>query len=101
VLSNVGFLTGAVPLLQIMDSSAEMTTSQDEKDLVGAYLIAYLSALDSELNMSGHESYELADSIGARLYSSTRHRVDRAMRRVERAAREGSLPVDGVLEVVA
>lgn len=94
VLSNVGFLAGAVPVLQILDAAAETDASLDEQDLVGAYLIAHFSALDSELHMEGSEGYELATSIGVRLYANTRRTVDRAIRRVERGAREGGLGRD-------
>jgi len=91
VLSNVGFLAGSVPVLQILDTAADAEASLDEQDLIGAYLIAYFSALDSELDMDREEGYELAASIGVRLYANTRRRVDRAIRRVERDAREGGL----------
>jgi len=89
VLSNVGFLAGAVPMLQILDTAAEADASLDEQDLVGAYLIAYFSALDSEVNMGTTEGYDLATSIGVRLYANTRRTVDRAVRRVEQDARSG------------
>jgi hypothetical protein len=56
---------------------------------VGAYLVAYFSALDSELYTGSAEGYELATSIGIRLYANTRRTVDRAIRRVERDARSG------------
>lgn len=91
VLSNVGFMAGTVPVLKVLDETADQDASLDENDLVGAYLIAHMSAFDSELNMGGHESYDLANSIGARLYSNTRSGVDRVIRRVERRAREGIL----------
>jgi len=99
VLSNVGFLAGAVPVLQILDAAAETDASLDEQDLVGAYLIAHFSALDSELRMEGSEGYDLATSIGVRLYTNTRRTVDRAIRRVERNAREGG-PAREDLEAV-
>jgi hypothetical protein len=87
VLTNVGFMVGAVPVLQILDAVAATDASLDEQDLVGAYLIAYFSALDSELNMEVAEGYDQAASIGVRLYANTRRTVDAAIRRVERDAR--------------
>jgi hypothetical protein len=89
VVSNVGFLSGAMPVLQILDTAGEAEASLDEQDLVGAYLVAYFSALDSELYTGSAEGYELATSIGIRLYANTRRTVDRAIRRVERDARSG------------
>ena len=89
VLSNVGFLNGAVPVLQILDTAADSDASLDEQDLVGAYLIAHFSALDSELNVKEPEGYNLATSIGVRLYANTRRTVDRAVRRVESDVRNG------------
>ena len=101
VLSNVGFLNGAVPVLQILDTAADAGASLDEQDLVGAYLIAHFSALDSELNMEEPEGYDLATSIGVRLYANTRRTVDRAVRRVERDARSGGSPREDLETVVA
>lgn len=89
VVSNVGFLSGAVPVLQILDSAGEAEASLDEQDLVGAYLVAYFSSLDGELHMESTEGYDLADSVGVRLYANTRRTVDRAIRRVERDERTG------------
>jgi hypothetical protein len=100
VLSNVGFLAGSVPVLQILDTAADAEASLDEQDLIGAYLIAYFSALDSELDMDCEEGYELATSIGVRLYANTRRTVDRAMRRVERDAREGGLAREDLEAVI-
>jgi len=100
VLSNVGFLTGAVPVLQILDTAADSDASLDEQDLVGAYLIAHFSALDSELNRKEPEGYDLATSIGVRLYANTRRTVDRAVRRVESDVRSGG-PRDDLETVVA
>lgn len=88
VLKSVSFLSGAVPVLAILDQVVEPEASLDEQDLVGAYLIARFSALDSELNMDGQEGIALANSIGARLYVNTRRAVDRAIRQVERDLRE-------------
>jgi hypothetical protein len=100
VVGNVGFLSGAVPVLQILDTAGEADASLDEQDLVGAYLVAYFSALDSELNMRIAEGYDLATSIGIRLYANTRRTVDRAIRRVERDARSGGAAATDV-EAVA
>jgi len=100
VLANVGFMAGAVPVLRILDEAATADASLDEQDLVGAYLIAYFSALDSELNMEVPEGYDLAASIGVRLYANTRRTADRAIRRVERSARvvgSGSEDLEAVL----
>jgi hypothetical protein len=99
VVSNVGFLSGAVPVLQILDTAGEADASLDEQDLVGAYMVAYFSALDSELHMGSSEGYALATSIGIRLYANTRRTVDRAVRRVERDARSGRTS-SGDLETV-
>lgn len=101
VVSNVGFLSGAVPVLQILDSAGESEASLDEQDLVGAYLIAYFSSLDSELNMEIAEGYDLATSVGVRLYANTRRAVDRAIRRVERDARGGGTASTGLEAVVS
>jgi hypothetical protein len=98
VLSNVGFLAGAVPILAILDSGAEGEASLDENDLVAAYMIAFFSALDSELHVAGHEGYERANLVGARLYAATRRAVDRALRRVERAVRDGALNLSNLAE---
>lgn len=91
ILSNVGFLSGAVPVLRIVDTAAEGTASLDEKDLVGAYFVASFSALDGELMNGQRRSYELTDAIGARLYVSTRRRADRVIRLVEKHNRENGL----------
>jgi hypothetical protein len=100
VVGNVGFLSGAVPVLQILDTAGEAEASLDEQDLVGAYLVAYFSALDSELNMSIQEGYDLAASIGIRLYANTRRTVDTAIRRVERDARSSGATVSDVEAVI-
>lgn len=99
VVSNVGFLAGAVPILRILDAIADAAESPDEQDLVGAYLIAYFSALDGELNVGSAEGRDLATSIGVRLYANTRRRVDWAIRLVERDARSGG-PSPGDLEAI-
>jgi hypothetical protein len=100
VLSSVGFLAGAVPILRIIDTAAEADASLDEQDLVGAYMVAHFSALDSQLQGTGHENYDLANSIGIRLYANTRRAVDRVIRRVERDVQGDSL-VEQVASVTA
>ncbi len=83
VIASVSFLAPSVPVLAILDSGAVSEDSLDEHDLVGAYLVAHFSAFDSETAMKRHESRDVADAIGARLYATTRRRADRAVRRVE------------------
>jgi hypothetical protein len=100
VLSNVGFLAGAVPILNILDGVVSDDSSLDEDDLVGAYMVAHCSALDSEINVSGREGYDLANAVGARLYAATRRDVDRALSRVDLAARDGSLTLSNLVEVL-
>jgi hypothetical protein len=75
----------------VLDTAGEDETSLDEDDIISAYLVARFSALDGELNSSKAESDEVANSVGSRLYSSTRNAVERTVRRVERDAREGRL----------
>lgn len=94
ILGEVGFLSGALPILRVLDTAGDDETSLDENDLIGAYLVARFSVLDSELNSSGKESDEVANSVGARLYASTRGAVERAVRRVEADARRGAKNAD-------
>jgi len=101
VLANVGFLSGALPVLRILDTAAEGEASLDENELIGAYLIARFSAFDADLNSGRRESNDLANAIGSRLYSSTRSAVDRAIARVEREAQAGLLSEVGLADVVA
>jgi hypothetical protein len=101
VLGGVKFLSGAVPVLRILDTAAEDATSLEESDLISAYLVARFSAFDSALNSGSPESDNLSNTIGSRLYSSTRNAVDRAAERVEREARAGSLPEGGLADVIA
>lgn len=96
VIANVGFLSATVPILSILDMTGEAEMSLDEHDLVGAYLIAHFSALDSALMMRRDEGTGRADSIGARLYAKTRRKVDRAVRRIERETRERMMRVPAV-----
>ena len=101
VLASVGFLSGALPVLRILDTSAEGDASLDENELIGAYLVARFSAFDSGLNSERRESDYLSNAIGSRLYSSTRSAVDRAIARVEREAQAGLLSEVGLGDVVA
>ena len=66
-------------LLRFWTQLPSRDSSLDEQDLVGAYLVAYFSALDSELNMETPEGYDLPASIGVRLYANTRRTVDAAI----------------------
>lgn len=101
VLAGVGFLADALPILRILDSGAEGDESLDEDELIGAYLVARFSALDSQVNSGVEESGELANAIGVRLYASTRSAVERAVERVERDARAGALPMHALADVMA
>lgn len=83
VLKDVGFLAGALPALQVLDAAGELEASVDEQALVGAYLIAWFSASDSQNAAHATESMDLANAIGTRLYATTRRAVDRAIVRVE------------------
>jgi hypothetical protein len=101
ILGSVGFLAGALPILRVLDTAGDDETSLDEDDLISAYLVARFSALDGELNGEiTAESAELANSIGARLYASTRAAVERAVRRVEREARAGHMPTSDLADVL-
>lgn len=101
VLASVGFLSGALPMLRILDTSGEDDSSLDEDDLIGAYLVARFSALDREITSGVSDSDELSMAVGARLYSSTRSAVERAVQRVEREARAGALPMNALADVMA
>ena len=101
VLAGVGFLSGALPILQILDAAAECEGSLDEADLIGAYLVASFSDFDSGPRASRSESAGLSNAIGSRLYSSTRSAADRAVARVESEARAGTLPDAGLADVIA
>jgi len=100
ILGGVGFLSGALPIMRILDSAAEDESSLDEDDLISAFLVARFSALDTEISSDRIERSDLARTIGARLYTSTRAAVDRAAERVEREARAGSLPVRDLTDVL-
>jgi len=84
VLADVNLLSGALPTLRILDDAVDGGTSPDEKDLVGAYLIARLSEIDRVVNIGGELDHHLGDRVGARLYANTRRTVDRVIRQVER-----------------
>lgn len=101
VLSGVGFLSGAIPILQVLDAKGDVDASLNESDLIGAYMIAAFSAFDSEGRMATSESAELAHAIGARLYAATRKNVDRVIARVEREVEQGSHRPAGLADVVA
>lgn len=101
VLSSVGFLAGAIPILHILDSAAEGGSSLDEDDIISAYIVASFSAFDSRLNSGIEESEYLAGQVGSRLYASTRSAVDRAIERVQRDARSGIMPEGALADVIA
>ncbi len=101
VLAGVGFLSGAIPILRILDRAAEGEDSLDEADLISAYLVASFSAFDSRHSSGIDERDLLSNAVGSRLYASTRGAVDRAIARVEREARGGSLPEIGLADVMA
>lgn len=101
VLSSVGFLSGALPILQVLDTAGEAETSLDEEALIGAYLIARFSAIDTELTTSVSEDSTAAAIIGARLYSATRRNVDRVVARVDSELRTGRLRVAQLSDVVS
>jgi hypothetical protein len=99
VLSEVRLLSGALPVLRILDSLEEATDSPDEQDLVGAYLVARLSEFDSVASI-GEQDSTLGDAIGARLYANTRRTVDRILRQVERTVPESSEPGASLTDVI-
>jgi len=92
VLKNVGFLAASVPILRIVDAGGGMETSQDETDLVSAYIVARMCEFDDVSNgLAPSREGAAAADIGARLYASTRRGVDRAVRRVELQSASGRL----------
>lgn len=99
VLSAVGFLSESVPILRILESASASSESEDEDDLVAAYVIAHVSELDDR--NSGLDPANGADSaiVGGRLYARTRRRVDRTLRRAdlrsELAATLAAVPAEG------
>jgi hypothetical protein len=92
VLENVGFLAASVPILRIIDSKGALESSQDEGDLVSAYVVARMCEFDDERNgIPISSDRAAADEIGARLYARTRREVDRAVRRVELRSKSGRM----------
>lgn len=87
VLASVGFLAGSLPILRILDAGLELEESPDEKDLVSAYVIAYLSAWDDDRRALTQGRSATVNAIGARLYSSERRLADRVLHRVEQRVR--------------
>ncbi len=80
VVSEVKFLAGAVPILEILDSGGSVSESQEEDDLVAAYMIATLGALDERVSGVSSDAKDVGEAVGVRLYTDTRHRADRAIR---------------------
>jgi hypothetical protein len=92
VLENVGFLAASVPILRIIDSKGDIESSQDEVDLVSAYVVARMCEFDDTLNgIPVAQDHAAAEDIGARLYARTRREVDRAVRRVELRSKSGGM----------
>jgi hypothetical protein len=92
VLQNVGFLAASVPILRIIDSRGDIESSQDEADLVSAYVVARMCEFDDARNgISVSRDHTAAEDIGARLYANTRREVDRALRRVELRSTSGRI----------
>lgn len=100
VLAGVGFLSGALPILRILDAGGNLDASLDENDLIGAYLVTRFSAADARINAGVLEPDDIGNAIGARLYASTRGAVDRAIDRVEREAQSGLLPAAALADVI-
>jgi hypothetical protein len=82
VLTGVSFMAASIPMLEILDTAAESTNSLREDNLLGAYIIARCSLLDSTTNMVAHDDINLPEAIGARLYVDTRQRVDKVLEKV-------------------
>lgn len=94
VLGNVGFLAPSVPILRIVDAGGGIGTSQDEDDLVSAYIVARMCEFDDiSHDLPAAREGAVAQAIGARLYASTRRGVDRALRRIELRSKSGRLPL--------
>jgi hypothetical protein len=92
VLENVGFLAASVPILRIIDTKGALESSQDEADLVSAYVVARMCEFDDLLNgIPVAQDHAAAEDIGARLYARTRRDVDRAVRRVELRSKSGRI----------
>ena len=101
VLAEVKFLGGALPVLRILDTEGESEESLDERDLVGAYLIARFDDLDTVVNIGRTPEAGLAVAIGARLYANTRRTVDRTIRQVENDLRERGVVGEPLQDVIA
>jgi hypothetical protein len=101
VLAEVKFLGGALPVLRILDTEGESEESLDERDLVGAYLIARFDDLDTVVNIGRSPEPGLAVAIGARLYANTRRTVDRTIRQVESDLRERGVVGEPLQDVIA
>jgi hypothetical protein len=92
VLENVGFLAASVPILRIIDTKGALESSQDEADLVSAYVVARMCEFDDTANgIPVAQDHAAAEDIGARLYARTRREVDRAVRRVELRSKSGRM----------
>ena len=91
ILANVGFLSGAVPILRIMDSGGGLESSQAEGDIVSAYIVSFMSELDDETQGLPSSGPPRSRAIGVRLYEGTRRDVDRVLRRVEDRLQAGRL----------
>ena len=101
VLGEVRFLAGALPVLRILDTEGESEESLDERDLVGAYLIARFDDLDTAVNIGRSSGPALANAIGARLYANTRRTVDRTVLQVEHDLRERGIISEPLQDVIA
>jgi hypothetical protein len=101
VLADVKFLAGALPVLRILDTEGEVEESLDERDLVGAYLIARFDDLDTVVNIGRDPEPALANAIGTRLYANSRRAVDRIVRQVEQDLRLREAASDRFADVIA
>jgi hypothetical protein len=86
VLAEVNVLSGAMPVLRMLDSAGRVEESPDEEDVIAAYLIARFSDIDTAVNIHEPANPEQSNAIGTRLYASTRASVERIIRDVERSA---------------
>lgn len=101
ILANVGFLSGAVPILRVLEAADSLVGSQSEGALVSAYIVARMSDLDDELSSPVEPiGPRFSDTVGCRLYAESRKQVDRAVRRVEALVRSGRLSMEPVGEDV-
>lgn len=86
VLRDVNLMKGALPILTVLDERGAIGESLPEATLVSAYIIARSSEFDDEQHGIQHD--DISKLVGSRLYASTRHDVDRALRRLEAKARD-------------